>query len=354
MVSAPCCQRCAVLAGKFFKWNDGFLRHPRCDCRHIPAKDSDWQGRTSEVGPDQIRDLTQAQRQAIADGADQNQVINAHRRGARSADGMSTSEGTTRRGFAGQRRPGQQRMTPEAIYRTSATREEAIEKLRANGYILDRAPAVAYPDPAGADQAGARRSAPQPKPAAAKQVDELTDAELEDEMSRLMGDPDGFDDPRIDEIAREMDVRDARRQRAAYDEEQRAIAAEERAEQERLGYGEGGKQWRRDKGSSERALRDEYETFVEVQYVEADQALNGVLLSAEGKLAFRRGELDPRDLFTKKRRNIKRWASEELQEWFARNPRMSFPEFRAGAASDDVGRAARRRFADRGWESEFG
>lgn len=30
MLSTPSCSRCAVLAGKFFRWNQGFLRHPRC------------------------------------------------------------------------------------------------------------------------------------------------------------------------------------------------------------------------------------------------------------------------------------------------------------------------------------
>lgn len=37
VVNQPACARCTVLAGKFFEWNRGFLRHPRCDCRHIPA-----------------------------------------------------------------------------------------------------------------------------------------------------------------------------------------------------------------------------------------------------------------------------------------------------------------------------
>src|SRR5690606_41194169 len=39
MLNPPSCSRCAILAGRWFRWNDGFLRHPRCDCVHIPAKD---------------------------------------------------------------------------------------------------------------------------------------------------------------------------------------------------------------------------------------------------------------------------------------------------------------------------
>lgn len=136
LVSATCCQRCAVLAGKHFKWNEGFLRHPRCKCRHVPAKAGEFpDGYSGDVSPDRIRDLTIAQRQAIADGADVNQVINAHRRGARSKDGMTTSEGATRRGLAGQR-GARSRLTPEGIYRVSSSRDEALNRLRDNGYLL--------------------------------------------------------------------------------------------------------------------------------------------------------------------------------------------------------------------------
>lgn len=139
LVSPPCCQRCAVLAGKRFTWNRGFLRHPKCRCRHFPVSETDRTRYTGDIQADQVRDLTEAQRKAIGDGADLNQVINAHRKGARSAGGLWTSEGTTRHGLAGQRagqRRGQKRFTPEGIYRVSNTREEAVRRLRDNGYLL--------------------------------------------------------------------------------------------------------------------------------------------------------------------------------------------------------------------------
>lgn len=135
MAAPPCCQRCAVLAGKRFRWNEGFQRHPRCDCRHVPVGEDSSRRHTGPIDPDQIRDLTVSQRHAIADGADVNQVINAHRAKRRSADGMTTSEGTTSRGLAGQR-GATQRLTPDAIYRVSATREEAVARLKANGYLI--------------------------------------------------------------------------------------------------------------------------------------------------------------------------------------------------------------------------
>jgi len=164
MAKAPCCQRCAVLVGKFFRWNEGFQRHPRCDCVHVPATGSPPAGYVDQITPDQVRDLNRAQRKAIADGADMRQIINAKR--GRSADKMTTTEGTTRRGWAsyvtrkvaaqrgeiaaetakgvGKRggvahyveRRVERRLTPEAIYREATSREEAVRLLARNGYLV--------------------------------------------------------------------------------------------------------------------------------------------------------------------------------------------------------------------------
>lgn len=128
MINPPCCQRCAVIAGRFFRFNTGFNRHPGCDCRHTPVTEDAADGYTDRVSPAQVKDLTQAQRQAITDGGDMNQVINARRAGRRSSDGMTTTEGTTRRSGS--------RLTPEGIYRVSASRDEVLRRLRDNGYVL--------------------------------------------------------------------------------------------------------------------------------------------------------------------------------------------------------------------------
>lgn len=150
MVNPPCCERCAILAGKWFRWNQGFQRHPRCDCTHIPAAEDS----PGNVGTDpdalfasgQVRGLRDAEARAIADGADPIQVVNARR--GRGNDGMTTTEGTTRRGVASrairasggtERRTGGRRRvvrpTPEAIYQQAASREEALQLLERNGYI---------------------------------------------------------------------------------------------------------------------------------------------------------------------------------------------------------------------------
>ena len=147
----PCCQRCAVLSGKFSKSSTPFLRHPRCDCFNVPTTDP-ASITAPIIGPDDVKDLTKAQRRAIDDGADFNQVVNAHRAGARSKNGLTTAEGVTRRGIAGKRlisasgtegkvgryqRSRTSRLTPEGIYRAAGDdRDEALRMLKAHGYLL--------------------------------------------------------------------------------------------------------------------------------------------------------------------------------------------------------------------------
>lgn len=150
MLNPPSCSRCVVLAGRFYRWNQGFLRHPRCDCKHVPTMVTDQAeafaegliddpyeafNRMSEA--EQNRVFTHAGAHAIRDGADMYQVVNA-RRGMKYR-GAFTSEGTSKHGWAGQiLRRGQKRMTPETIYRLNPNREQAVEALRAQGYITGR------------------------------------------------------------------------------------------------------------------------------------------------------------------------------------------------------------------------
>lgn len=139
MLNLPSCSRCVILAGKWFGWNAGFLRHPKCDCRHIPASE-DMAGdlRTdprSAVRSGQVTGLSKSDTRALDDGADLNQVVNARR----GRDGMTTSEGTR---VNGRRRTGP-RPTPEAIYRFAEDRSEAIRLLHAHGYIVGDIAAVA-------------------------------------------------------------------------------------------------------------------------------------------------------------------------------------------------------------------
>src|SRR5690606_26165994 len=43
-LNPPSCSRCSILAGRFYRWNAGFLRHPGCDCIHVAATDKAMRG----------------------------------------------------------------------------------------------------------------------------------------------------------------------------------------------------------------------------------------------------------------------------------------------------------------------
>lgn len=170
------CSRCLLITGKFYLWNDGFERHPRCRCTHVPAPaDPDARKQLLDLEtPDrrfdaltreeQDRTFGRAGAQAIRDGADIGQVVNA-RRGMQPAqvfgrDLLITTEGTTRRGFAytrlargtdrsteSRRRVNGRlqrnystsvvRLMPEAILQIAGDDvQERIRLLRFHGYIL--------------------------------------------------------------------------------------------------------------------------------------------------------------------------------------------------------------------------
>lgn len=147
MLSLPSCSRCIVLAGKVYTWDARFKRHPACDCTTIPALEALADDLTTSPraafdalsSTDQDKTFTAADAQAIRDGADIAQVVNA-RQGM--TDAGTTTTGTTRFGLAGQRlgaRRGKQvlRLTPAAIYeQASGDRDRAVRLLRQHGYLL--------------------------------------------------------------------------------------------------------------------------------------------------------------------------------------------------------------------------
>ncbi|PSK96690.1 hypothetical protein CLV30_12572 [Haloactinopolyspora alba] len=168
MIQGKTCGRCAILAGKWFAYNRGFERHPRCDCVHIPSREATSGDLTTDprryfdslTETEQNRLFGATNAQAIRDGGNVTQVINA-RRGMYTAGGRRlTREGTTRRGLASQRmreidpltgervrnvgRRGSvanyrerrvTRLMPEQIYDEATSRADAIRLLRLHGYI---------------------------------------------------------------------------------------------------------------------------------------------------------------------------------------------------------------------------
>jgi hypothetical protein len=139
MLELPSCSRCVLLAGKFYRWSQGFRRHPQCDCQHIPAReDAAGDLRTdpklyfeSLSESEQNRVFTAAGAQAIRDGADMNQVVNA-RQGMYTAAGRKfTRYSTGKRGVVRGTR-----LLPEQIYaEANGNRSEAVRLLRRFGYL---------------------------------------------------------------------------------------------------------------------------------------------------------------------------------------------------------------------------
>lgn len=191
MVVGKTCGRCVILAGRQYRWNAGFRRHPRCDCIHVPAREdvagdirtdpNAWFKSLSRA--EQDKQFTKAGARAIRDGADIFQVVNARRgafgltpAGARitaeerrallggrdrgqlqAVDVFGrqlfvTTEGTTPRGIAGVRLGAKEsgdkqggrhrqakapRLMPESIYAiANGNRDEALRLLKRFGYIL--------------------------------------------------------------------------------------------------------------------------------------------------------------------------------------------------------------------------
>jgi hypothetical protein len=182
MLNPPSCSRCVILAGQFYRWNDGFERHPRCDCIHVPAVEDAARDLTTDPRgyfdslstAEQDRTFTIAGAEAIRDGADIGQVVNA-RRGMSTAAGPSgrrrlvpdvtgrftTTESTGRRGVA---RRG--RLMPEQIYLDAdGDRTEALRLLELHGYLVRRPVAVAVPPRATIPAPAVKATPPRPQPA---------------------------------------------------------------------------------------------------------------------------------------------------------------------------------------------
>jgi hypothetical protein len=125
-LNPPACGRCTVLAGRTYRWSEGFARHDRCDCRMIPVGDDVPDGLIADpmeaYRKGLVHGLSEADRKAIDDGADITRVVNVRRdkAGLKKAGRVWSRSG---------------RPTPEAIYAMADDRAEAIRLLARHGYI---------------------------------------------------------------------------------------------------------------------------------------------------------------------------------------------------------------------------
>lgn len=125
-VNPPCCSRCAILAGRRYRWSDGFQRHPGCDCSMVASGEQSPYILSPEelIATGQVRGLSKADAQALADGADIGQIVNVR----------SKAAGLTE---AGQVLNRAGRLTPGGIYRLAdGDRDKALTLLTANRYLL--------------------------------------------------------------------------------------------------------------------------------------------------------------------------------------------------------------------------
>lgn len=124
-LNPPSCSRCAVLAGRVYRYSTGFQRHPRCDCLMTPvAKGSGDDLVTDPYGlveSGKITGLSKGDLAALDAGADLGRVVNVRR-----GSGLSVGSSVVSRGG---------RLTPQGILRIAPDRAQALSLLRRNGYI---------------------------------------------------------------------------------------------------------------------------------------------------------------------------------------------------------------------------
>jgi len=140
MLVGDSCSRCVILAGQFYPYSSGFERHPQCNCVNMPSREDVAGDYTTDpklaFEQGRVKGLSKADTQAIRDGADMAQVVNAHSGMYVAGLRKLTTSGTSRSATAGRRLRGAPRAMPEQIYRDATSRENALELLRKNGYLL--------------------------------------------------------------------------------------------------------------------------------------------------------------------------------------------------------------------------
>ncbi|PPF56082.1 hypothetical protein C5B94_03950 [Clavibacter michiganensis] len=141
MLNPPSCRFCITLAGKFFRWNQGFQAHPGCDCRHVPSTESVAGDFTvdpyayfgSLPAKEQDRIFGKVDAQALRDGADIYRVTNTRNRGLAS-DALKRTPGRNR-GWQSRRWDTPSKMTVDDVYAAATDRPHAIRLLEENGFI---------------------------------------------------------------------------------------------------------------------------------------------------------------------------------------------------------------------------
>lgn len=140
VVNPPSCARCAILAGRFYRFDAGFPRHPHCDCAEQPVTEEGF--RRLSISPNElfqrgdVRGLTQREQQRLAAGEDRNKVVNESRDMWRARLAEQRSSGGTWGGSP--RRPAtatQQQVGIEDLLSNLTSRVEALKAMKRAGYV---------------------------------------------------------------------------------------------------------------------------------------------------------------------------------------------------------------------------
>lgn len=128
-LTPPSCGRCAILAGRIYRFSTGFARHPKCDCIMQPTNETVGKDLTTTANLDDITDLSKSDRQAIDMGADLNKVVNVRL----TKGNLTVGSSVVSRGGRGRL---QGRLTPHGCISLADSRHSALDLLKHHGYIL--------------------------------------------------------------------------------------------------------------------------------------------------------------------------------------------------------------------------
>ncbi len=157
-VNLPACGRCIVLAGRRYRKNADFLRHPKCDCTAVEITEADDRGPVeneastlfeSMTTEQQDKAFTKAGAKAIRAGADVDQIVNA-RRGALglipSGARITDAEAATLRGGLKRGRLRPQRVNGQDVFVTTegTTVRSAFGKAMAMEGQVSKVPGQRY------------------------------------------------------------------------------------------------------------------------------------------------------------------------------------------------------------------
>jgi hypothetical protein len=135
-VNPPCCGRCAILAGRFYAYNQGFKRHPRCDCIHIPTRENVAGSLSTDptrlFADGQVKGLSERERKRLAAGESPARVINTSRDMWRA---RVQEQKAAARDAAAQPVTRQAKQSMENLLASAGNRTQAMEFMRRFGYI---------------------------------------------------------------------------------------------------------------------------------------------------------------------------------------------------------------------------